>query len=88
MINHKPKELAPILLVDGLIFLSAYFPLFAILLIQDFRPKAVEPNRFYRVFVHSDETKQAVEKAAKESGLKESGLNFDVVVNSNMFVTQ
>ncbi|MGO0306712.1 hypothetical protein ACTL6P_08855 [Endozoicomonas acroporae] len=44
MINRKPKELAPTLLVDGLIFLSAYFPLFAILLIQDFQPKAVIPE--------------------------------------------
>lgn len=46
-------------------------------------PQAVEPSRFYMVFVGSDETKQAVEKAAQESGL-----NLDVVVNSNMFVTQ
>ncbi len=46
-------------------------------------PQAVEPNRFYMVFVGSDETKQAVEKAAQESGL-----SLDVVVNSNMFVTQ
>ena len=46
-------------------------------------PQAIEPSRFYMVFVGSDETKQAVEKAAQESGL-----NLDVVVNSKMFVTQ
>ena len=47
MINRKPKELAPTLRVDGLIFLSAYFPLFAILLIQDFRPKATVPENSF-----------------------------------------
>ena len=35
MINRKPRELAPKLWVEALIFLSAYYPLFLILLIQD-----------------------------------------------------
>lgn len=51
MINRKPKELAPTLLVDGLIFLSAYFPLFAILLIQDFRPKAAIPENSFQALL-------------------------------------
>ncbi|UYM17092.1 hypothetical protein [Endozoicomonas euniceicola] len=32
MINLKPKELAPKMWVDALIFLSAYYPLFVVLL--------------------------------------------------------
>ncbi len=51
MINRKPNELAPTLLVDGLIFLSAYFPLFAILLIQDFRPKAAIPENSFQALL-------------------------------------
>ncbi|MFT5296832.1 MAG: hypothetical protein ACI9YH_002855 [Colwellia sp.] len=35
MINHKPKEMAPALWVEAIIFLSAYYPLFLILLIRD-----------------------------------------------------
>jgi hypothetical protein len=39
MINHKPKEMAPSLWVEALIFLSAYYPLFLILLIRDITDK-------------------------------------------------
>lgn len=39
MINHKPKEMAPSLWVEALIFLSAYYPLFLILLIRDISDK-------------------------------------------------
>ena len=35
MINHKPKEMAPALWVEIIIFMSAYYPLFLILLIRD-----------------------------------------------------
>lgn len=35
MINQKPKEMAPSLWVEVLIFLSAYYPLYLILLIRD-----------------------------------------------------
>lgn len=39
MINHEPKEMAPSLWVEALIFLSAYYPLFLILLIRDISDK-------------------------------------------------
>jgi len=39
MINHKPKEMAPSLWVEAIIFLSAYYPLFLILLIRDITDK-------------------------------------------------
>lgn len=39
MINHKPKEMAPALWVEAIIFLSAYYPLFLILLIRDITDK-------------------------------------------------
>lgn len=39
MINHTPKEMAPSLWVEALIFLSAYYPLFLILLIRDISDK-------------------------------------------------
>lgn len=41
MINHKPKEMAPSLWVEALIFLSAYYPLFLILLIRDISDKTL-----------------------------------------------
>lgn len=41
MINHKPKEMAPALWVEAIIFLSAYYPLFLILLIRDITNKTV-----------------------------------------------
>lgn len=41
MINHKPKEMAPSLWVEALIFLSAYYPLFLILLIRDVSAKTL-----------------------------------------------
>lgn len=39
MINHKPKEMVPTLWVEIIIFLSAYYPLFLILLIRDIGEK-------------------------------------------------
>ena len=39
MINHKPKEMAPSLWLEAIIFLSAYYPLFLILLIRDITDK-------------------------------------------------
>jgi TctA family transporter len=39
MINHKPKETAPSVWVEVLIFLSSYYPLFLILLIRDISEK-------------------------------------------------
>ena len=44
MINNKPKEMAPALWVEALIFLSAYYPLFLILLIRDISDKTVGLN--------------------------------------------
>lgn len=41
MINHKPKEMAPSIWVEAIIFLSAYYPLFLILLIRDITDKTV-----------------------------------------------
>ncbi len=42
MINQKPKEMAPSLWVEVLIFLSAYYPLYLILLIRDMnRPEFI-----------------------------------------------
>lgn len=41
MINHKPKEMAPALWVEFIIFLSAYYPLFLILLIRDISNKTI-----------------------------------------------
>lgn len=35
MINHKPKETAPALWFEAIVFLSAYYPLFLILFIRD-----------------------------------------------------
>jgi len=39
MINHKPKEIAPKLWVELIVFMSAYYPLFLILLIRDIKPE-------------------------------------------------
>jgi hypothetical protein len=44
MINHKPKEMAPALWVEVVIFLSAYYPLFLILLIRDITDHTVGLN--------------------------------------------
>lgn len=46
-------------------------------------PQAVEPGRFFMVFVCSEEVKLAVERAVDESGL-----SLDIKVNPHIFVTQ
>lgn len=40
MINHNPKETAPALWLEILIFISSYYPLFLILLIRDISKKS------------------------------------------------
>ncbi|MEY8198137.1 MAG: hypothetical protein RPS47_02735 [Colwellia sp.] len=35
MINHKPTDVAPKLWVEVVVFITAYYPLFLILLIRD-----------------------------------------------------
>jgi hypothetical protein len=37
MINHKPMDVAPKLWVEAVVFITAYYPLFLILLIRDIR---------------------------------------------------
>jgi hypothetical protein len=41
MINRNPKEMTPSLWVEVIIFLSAYYPLFLILLIRDITDKTI-----------------------------------------------
>ena len=47
MINHKPKELAPVWWVELVVFISSYYPLFLILLLRDMSNKEKEIELFF-----------------------------------------